>query len=122
MGLVETVYTSDSELRRPLRLLRSMFSDLVASRELAWRLFVRNVSARYRQTLLGYVWIVVPPLAATAAFAFLQAQGVLTAQPTDVPYPFYVLVGTGLWQVFADAINRISRVTLDAAGRSHDGQ
>ena len=33
-----------------------MLGDLLASRELAWRLIVRNFSAQYRQSALGYVW------------------------------------------------------------------
>ena len=37
-----TVYTPESELRSPGRLLRAMFRDLLASRELAWRLLVRD--------------------------------------------------------------------------------
>jgi lipopolysaccharide transport system permease protein len=33
-----------------------MLSDLLASRELAWRLIVRNFSAQHRQSALGHVW------------------------------------------------------------------
>ena len=40
----DRTYTPDSELRHPLRLLRSMGSDMVAGRELAWRLFVRDTA------------------------------------------------------------------------------
>ena len=54
-----------------------MFRDLAASRELAWRLFMRDLSARYRQSLLGYVWAFLPPLAATIPFVFLQITGLV---------------------------------------------
>ena len=54
--LIEVVYTPESQIRHPLKLLKSMIFDLKASRELAWRLFVRNISALYRQTALGYFW------------------------------------------------------------------
>ena len=47
--LKETVYTPDSELLSFGRLLRNMGTDLLAARELAWRLLVRNLSAQYRQ-------------------------------------------------------------------------
>jgi lipopolysaccharide transport system permease protein len=53
--LKEIVYSPDSELLSFGKLLRSMWSDLLASRELAWRLLVRNISAQYRQSLLGAV-------------------------------------------------------------------
>ena len=59
--LKEIVYSPDSELLSFGKLLRSMWSDMLASRELAWRLLVRNISAQYRQSLLGYAWTFVAP-------------------------------------------------------------
>jgi lipopolysaccharide transport system permease protein len=53
--LMETIYTVGSDLRHIRRLLGSMWGDLKASRELAWRLLVRNSSAQCRQSLFGYL-------------------------------------------------------------------
>ena len=33
-----------------------MGRELWESRELVWRFLVRDISARYRQSLLGYAW------------------------------------------------------------------
>jgi len=82
-----------------------MLGDLSASRELAWRLFIRNVSAQYRQTALGYVWAFVPPLAMTLVWVLLRSQQVFEVGDTEIPYGAYVMVGTLLWQVFVDALN-----------------
>ncbi len=68
----EVVYTPQSQLRNPVALLRSMFSDLMASRELAWRLFVRDISSQYRQSLLGYAWAFLGPLITTLLWVFLM--------------------------------------------------
>lgn len=100
-----TVYTPGSQLREPGRLIFAMFNDLMASRELAWRLFVRNISARYRQTLLGYFWAFLPPLFSMAVWVFLNTQNVISVADTGMPYPLFVLVGTVLWQTFVDALN-----------------
>ena len=99
------VYTPESALRNPTKLLRVMFRELFSSRELAWRLFVRDVSARYRQSLLGYVWAFLPPIVATFTFVLLNRSGILNVGDLPLPYPAYVMIGTLLWQVFADAIN-----------------
>jgi lipopolysaccharide transport system permease protein len=99
------VYTPESPLRHPGHFLREMFRDLQASRELAWRLFVRDTSAQYRQSMLGYVWAFLPPLVASVPFIFLKSQGVVTIEGTPIPYPAYALIGTIIWQVFADALN-----------------
>lgn len=100
-----TVYTPESPLRHPRRFLREMFRDLRASRELAWRLFMRDTSAQYRQSMLGYVWAFLPPLVASLPFVFLNSQGVIAIEGTPIPYPAYALIGTIIWQVFADALN-----------------
>ncbi|MBT8054682.1 MAG: ABC transporter permease, partial [Gammaproteobacteria bacterium] len=103
--LKETVYSPDSELLSFGKLLRSMWSDLLASRELAWRLLVRNISAQYRQSLLGYAWAFLPPLFTTAIWVFLQSQKVFNVADTGMPYPVFVLTGTVLWQTFVEALN-----------------
>lgn len=100
-----TVYVPASQLRDPGRLLRSMFRDLANSRELAWRLLVRNVSAKYRQTALGYVWVLLPPIVTTAVFVFLRRSGVFEVGETGVPYVVFVLTGMVLWLTFVDGVN-----------------
>jgi lipopolysaccharide transport system permease protein len=99
------VYTPESPLCHPGRFLREMFRDLRASRELAWRLFVRDTSAQYRQSMLGYVWAFLPPLMASLPFIFLNSQGIVSIGDTPIPYPAYAMIGTIIWQVFADALN-----------------
>jgi len=102
--LPETVYTPDSQLLNPTRLLSSMLTDLRASRFLAWRLFVRNMAAQHRQTILGYLWLLLVPVVQTLLWVFLNAQKVINVSTTDIPYPAFVLTGTLLWQGFADAL------------------
>ena len=104
-SLAEVIYTPASRLRQPGRLLRSMWCDLTASRELAWRLLVRNVSARYRQTALGYLWVCLPPIVTTAVFVYLRSSSLLEVGDTGVPYAVFVLAGTVLWQAFVDALH-----------------
>ena len=102
--LKEVIYTPQSQLRKPVRFIRSMFNDLRASRELAWRLFVRDISSQYRQSLLGYLWIFMSPLITTMLWVFLNAQGILNVRETSVPYPVYVMTGTMLWQSLVEII------------------
>jgi lipopolysaccharide transport system permease protein len=100
-----TVYTPESPLRHPVRLFLSMWSDLFTCRELAWRLFVRDTSAAYRQSFLGYIWAFLPPIVASVSFIYLNSQGVINGDDTGIPYPAYVTIGTLLWQTFVDAFN-----------------
>jgi lipopolysaccharide transport system permease protein len=99
------VYTAESDLRSPVRLLGSILTQFGKGRELAWRLFVRNLQGMYRQTLLGLFWAFLPPLANTAIWVFLNAQKVITFEnPLPVHYAVYVLTGMVIWQAFIDAL------------------
>lgn len=101
----ETVYNSEPEISRPLRLLGSVFRSAWDGRELAWRLFLRNLRGMYRQTALGLLWIFLPPLANTAIWVFLHAQRVLEFSfPKDIHPTVYILTGMILWQAFVDAL------------------
>jgi lipopolysaccharide transport system permease protein len=99
------IYTPESQMRTPGKLLRSMWHDLRASRELAWRLFVRDISAQYRQSLLGIFWAFLPPIVMGLVFIILNSKKVLNFGQTDIPYPVFALVGTTLWQVFTESLN-----------------
>ena len=104
MNLPVTTYTPESPLRNPGRMFGQMFRDLLSCRELAWRLFVRDLNAQYRQTFFGYIWAFVPPLVASATFIFLNSQGIVKIATPGVPYPAFAMMGTLLWQVFVDSV------------------
>jgi lipopolysaccharide transport system permease protein len=104
-----TVYTPESQLRRPLKLLRAMFADLWLGRELAWRLAVRDISAQYRQALLGLAWALLLPLINTITWIFLNGAGIVAVADTPLPYPVYVFTGTMLWQIFTEAFQAPNR-------------
>lgn len=112
--LPTVVYTPASQLRDPRSLFASMWRDLKASRELAWRLFVRDVSAQYRQSLLGLFWAFIPPIVTGLVFIILHAQGVVNFGTNAVPYPLYVLVGTILWQTFAQSLGAPLKAVVNA--------
>lgn len=98
-------YTPDSQLRTPVRLILLMWRDLLAARGLAWRLIVRDISARYRQSLLGVFWAFLPPVVTAATFIFLNGAALINVGETGVPYPAFVIVGSVFWQLFADSFN-----------------
>lgn len=104
-GLAETVYTPESALRHPGRLLREMAHDLSASRELAWRLMVRDISANYRQSFLGFAWALLPPVVLAAGFTLAGNANVINIASTELPYPAYVMFSMMLWQTFVESLN-----------------
>ncbi|NJN27798.1 MAG: ABC transporter permease [Cyclobacteriaceae bacterium] len=98
-----TIYSADNSDRSVFRHLREVFSELPEAHELGYRLFKRNIMAMYRQSLLGVVWAIFPPLITAALWIFLRGN-VISVADTAVPYPVFVLVGTMLWQIFTESI------------------
>lgn len=114
MHLKKTVYTPASSLSSPKKMLRDMFRDLLDSRELAWRLAVRDISAQYRQAFLGILWAFILPLANTLTWIFLSGTGIVAVKETTLPYPVYVFSGSMLWAILMDAVNAPLRQTNGA--------
>ena len=100
-----TVYSPQSEIRHPVLMLKIMMRDLLASRELAWRLFVRDINAQYRQSAFGFFWAIVPAIVTALGFTFAKNSGIVNIGETDLPYPAYVMFSTTLWQTFTASLN-----------------
>jgi lipopolysaccharide transport system permease protein len=99
------VYRPESEIRHPLRLMRQMWFDLLASRELAWRLMIRDISAQYRQSLLGVIWAFLPPIITAVGIVAAKDTGVVNIGETELPFPAYIMFSMALWQTFVESLN-----------------
>ena len=99
------VYTPESPILHPWKLMTGMLRDVGKSWPLARRLIIRDLTAQYRQTIFGYLWAIIPPLATALIFIFLNSAKILAVPQTEVPYPVYVMTGTIFWQLFVDALN-----------------
>ncbi len=68
-------------------------------------MLARNLRGQYRDLLLGYMWILLPPLAVALIWIMLHRTGIFQVKGLAVPYPVYIIAGTLLWQCFVDALN-----------------
>jgi lipopolysaccharide transport system permease protein len=99
------VYTPESKLRHPLDLFKEMWHSLLASRELAWQLLLRDLKAQYRQSFLGFFWAFVPAIATGIGLTLANNAKIINIGETDLPYPAYVMFSMTLWQTFVESIN-----------------
>jgi lipopolysaccharide transport system permease protein len=77
--------------------------ELWAYRELLFFLAWRDVKVRYKQTLLGVVWVVAQPLLMTLVFTVIL--GKLARVPTDgIPYPLMIYAALLPWTFFSSAV------------------
>ena len=111
--LPEVIYTPESKLRHPIQLFKEMWRDLLASRELALTLMLRDLSAQYRQSFLGISWAFLPPIVMATGFTLAKDGNMIHFGVTDLPYPAYIMFNTALWQTFVEALNApVQAVTL----------
>ena len=103
------IYQPEGQIRMGwLAAGREMLKELVAGRELIWRLFVRDFLAKYKQAALGILWAVIMPVVVIGAFVFMNRAGVLNIGKTSIPYPAYAILGLTIWQLFATGLTTSS--------------
>ena len=112
MDTTERTYTPNYGTGWGLHIWREMLEEALSSRELTWRLFIRDFSARYKQSVLGVAWAVILPIIAVGTFVILNRSGLLNVGDTGVPYPVYALLGLTIWQVFAGGLTACSNAII----------
>ena len=88
--------------------------ELYSYREIIVFLVWRDVKVRYRQTMLGALWVIIQPLLTMLMMAVVF--GALVKIPSDgISYPVFCLTGLVLWGFFARAVTHASASVLDNA-------
>lgn len=83
---------------------RNMMADFGKANSLGFRLALRNISARYRQSFIGIVWIFIPPIMTSAIWIFLFSSKIVNLSLPDMPFPVFVVCGTVIWQIFTTSV------------------
>ena len=110
-----TVYEKQHKINH-VKLLVQTLTDFFGSHFLALQLTRRDVSAQYRQSYFGILWLFITPLASAAIWVFLNSSGTITITDTGVPYPVYAFSGTLIWSILLESINAPMASTNAARG------
>jgi lipopolysaccharide transport system permease protein len=97
--------------RRPLFVIRPAggwrvpdLRELWAYRELLYIFVWRDLKVRYRQTVLGALWVIGQPLLGMLIFTFVFNR--IAKITTELPYSVFVLSGLLIWNFFANAVQQ----------------
>jgi lipopolysaccharide transport system permease protein len=86
---------------------RHYWRDLWAKRELIYFLAWRDVIVKYKQTMVGILWVLIRPVFTLMVFTLVF--GRIAALPSsNVPYPLLVFSGLMPWLFFAAAVSEVS--------------
>jgi lipopolysaccharide transport system permease protein len=81
------------------------WKEIVEYRDLLWMLTVRDLTAIYKQTILGPLWFIIQPLITTLVFTVIFGQ--LANISTDgVPKIVFYMSGTVLWNYFSGCMTQ----------------
>jgi len=86
--------------------------ELWEFRDLAYLLVRRDVSIRYRQTLIGTVWAILQPLLLAVVFSVFLGHFAKVPSGGGVPYPVFALTGMAMWLYFSQAMSLSSESTV----------
>ena len=74
--------------------------ELWEYRELLYFFVWRDIKVRYKQTILGGIWVILQPLMPMIMFSIIF--GVLVKMPSDnIPYPIFTYAALLPWQLFS---------------------
>ena len=112
----QQIYYPGKYSRGGLRVWKEMFLELVNTRELTWRLFIKDLKAKYKQSILGVFWALIMPFVMIGSFIYLSKAGVVDVGTTNIPYPLFALLGISFWQLFATGLTSCTNSIVAAGG------
>jgi lipopolysaccharide transport system permease protein len=94
----------ESEIK-PQDNFRLGFRELWDYRELFYFFSLRDIKVKYKQTVLGFLWAVIQPLAMALLFTFFLGKPLAAYTALPMPYEIFAFSGLVLWGVFSSGLN-----------------
>lgn len=99
----------------PGRAEKNYWRDLWHYRELFQVLAWRDLSVRYKQTVIGVAWAVIRPFLTMVIFTVIFGKVAKLPAPGAVPYALLVFAGMLPWQFFSTALSEASNSLIGNA-------
>ena len=92
----------------PKGFIRINWPELWRYRDLFLVLAWRDISVRYKQTILGVAWAIIQPVMTMVVFSFIfnRMAGIKSGDGT--PYPIFFYTGLLVWQYFSGTVTNAS--------------
>lgn len=95
-------------------ILKQFIRPLTSYKYLLYQLTLREIRARYKQSIIGYIWIIFNPLAQLLVYTFVFS--VIFKFPTGgVPYSIFLFIGLLPWIYLQTSLSTAALVLIDNA-------
>lgn len=109
--------TKDSEdfnIIKPPKGFSMDFQELWQYRELVYIFTWRDVISKYKQTILGFLWVIIQPLSMILLFTFFFSD-TLNISTDSIPPPIFYFSGLLIWNFFSAALTNTSNSIISNA-------
>jgi lipopolysaccharide transport system permease protein len=95
----------------------SEIKAIISRRELLAQMIGREIKARYKQSVLGYFWVILNPFfqMLVMSFAFSIILRIPTKSADNIPYSVFLFVGLLPWNLFATSISSSCKSLIDSS-------
>jgi lipopolysaccharide transport system permease protein len=83
-------------------MIATLIKPLTSHKYLLLQLIQREIKARYKQSIIGYFWVIINPLAQMLVYTFVFS--VIFRFPTEIPYPLFLLAALLPWTLLQSVI------------------
>ncbi len=83
--------------------MRAFFAPFTSYRELLIELTKREIKSRYKQSVLGYAWVILNPFFQMIVMAFVFSK-VMRIPTLGVPYSMFLYAGLLPWTLFSNSL------------------
>ena len=107
MGVLKAMNDFDLIIE-PGRVEKNYWKDLYRYRELFYTLAWRDISVRYKQTVIGIAWSIIRPFLTMVIFTIIFSK--IAKLPTEgaAPYPIMVFAAMLPWYFFSNSLSEAS--------------
>jgi ABC-type polysaccharide/polyol phosphate export permease len=83
-------------------ILKKLLKPFIHYKFLLYQLIQREIKARYKQSIIGYLWVLINPLAQMIVYTFVFS--IVFRFPTDIPYPIFLFAALLPWTLLQGVI------------------
>lgn len=91
----------------------SYFRNLIKYRYLLFNLTSREIKSRYKQSILGYFWIILNPFVQMLVMAFVFSFILRIPAPAHIPYSLFLYSGLLPWTLFVNSVTSSTTSLVD---------
>ena len=107
--------TENIVILEPGRTEKNYWADLWRYRELFFILAWRDISVRYKQTIIGLAWAIIRPFLTMVVFTVIFGRLAKLPSDGDAPYALMVFSAMLPWSLFSTSLSEASNSLVDNA-------